>query len=318
MNNSNRISRLINDYLTYKRSIGYQLTADEKYLKDFARYTISEEYEGPLTKEIVFKWCESGGNLSSIAKGRRYEIIQSFSRYAGAFDPDTEPLPSRPYGNPHKRKRPHIYTLEETCSLIKQCDSLSPPGGLRGITVKYVIGLLWVTGLRTSELISLTVDDVDLENGIIIVRHSKFSKDRYVPITEDTVWHLKEYRKTVVRKLGNVPTAKSFFITTDGRSLNVRSLEYDFSLIRDVVDPGDSDYKHVRLYDFRHTLATRTIQKWMEAGEDPYEKLFLLSTFMGHVHPEDTYWYISSTPELLDLAVQQYAKMFGGNHYEQK
>ena len=94
--------------------------------------------------------------------------------------------------------------------------------------------------------------------------------------------------------------------------MEANALEYAFQRIRDCVDPGSSEYEHVRLYDFRHTFATRTIAKWLEQNEDVNAKLFLLSTYMGHNHPEDTFWYLSSTPELMSLSSNKYEQMFGG------
>lgn len=82
------------------------------------RYTQDLGYTGALTRKIVFQWCESGDDSSLVTKGRRFEPLKGLADYAGAFDPDSELLPKLPYGNPHKRVRPHIYTLDETCRLI--------------------------------------------------------------------------------------------------------------------------------------------------------------------------------------------------------
>lgn len=98
----------------------------------------------------------------------------------------------------------------------------------------------------------------------------------------------------------------------NGVALKANALQYAFQKIRDCVGVGNSEYKHVRLYDFRHTFATRTITKWIEQNEDVNAKLFLLSTYMGHNHPEDTFWYLSSTPELMALSSSKYEHMFGG------
>ena len=86
--------------------------------------------------------------------------------------------------------------------------------------------------------------------------------------------------------------------------------------IRDIIDVSDSGYPHARLYDFRHTFATRTIKNWFAQGMDVNAKLFLLSTYMGHIHPEDTYWYLSSTSELMDIASRKYENIFGGDAHE--
>lgn len=121
---SNKITSLVTSYLDYKRGLGFQMTAEAVYLNAFARYTQDIGYTGALTRKIVFQWCESGDDPSLVTKGRRFESLKGLANYADAFDADSELLPKLPYGNPHKRVRPHIYTLDETCRLMEQCDHL--------------------------------------------------------------------------------------------------------------------------------------------------------------------------------------------------
>ena len=256
---SNRISSLVEAYLEYKHGLGFQLVGEAVYLKAFARYTIETGYNGALTCQIVFQWCELGENPSLVTKGRRYEPIKSFADYANAFDPESEIMPKLPYGNPHKRVRPHIYSLEETCSLMECCDKLYAPDGIRSLTVKTAIGLLWATGLRTSELINLKVEDVDFTNNLIFIHSSKFNKDRLIPIQPEVTAELRNYRQKVEVLSTNAIGEPSFFITTRGRPLKRDALEYAFRKIRGIIDVSDSGYDKARLYDFCHTFASRTV-----------------------------------------------------------
>lgn len=225
-------------------------------------------------------------------------------------------MPKLPYGNPHKRVAPHIYTLDETRLLMDKCKTLYSPDGIRALTMQTVIGLLWATGLRTSELVNLTTDDVNLDENFIMVRKSKFNKDRIIPIAENVSLHLRYYRAQVSLISGKAIRHDKFFLSTGGRPTNLRALEYAFQKIRDAVDVSDSGYAHARLYDFRHTFATRTIKRWYECGEDVNSKLYLLSTYLGHAHPDETYWYLSSTPDMMHLASLKYESMYGGDDNE--
>ena len=303
---------MVESYLEYKRNLGFQLIGEACYLHAFARYTEEINYTGSLTREIVFQWCESGDNPSLTTKGRRFEPLKGLADYSSSFDQDSELLPKLPYGNPHKRKRPHIYTIEETCLLMEKSNSLYSPDGLRALTMHTAIGLLWATGLRTSELVNLKMSDVDFDNGILFIQNSKFNKDRIVPLLPTVTEQLALYRKKVEVILKSPLKTDSFFVTTNGAALKANAFEYAFQKIRDCVETGNSEYKNVRLYDFRHTFATRTIMKWLEQSEDVNAKLYLLSTYMGHNHPEDTFWYLSSTPELMALSSNKYEYMFGG------
>lgn len=312
----NKIASQVESYLHYKQGLGFQMLSESVCLRAFAKYTEELGYGGSVTRKLVSTWCERGDNPSPVTKGRRFEPIKGFADYANAFDPDSEILPKLPYGNPHKRTAPHIYTLEETLLLMDRCDILYSPDGIRSLTMRTAIGLLWSTGLRPSELSHLTVDDVDLYGNVIMVRKSKFNKDRVVPISQDVSNHLKDYRSKLPVLCGKPPHPADFFLTTGGRATNLRAFEYAFQKIRDVVDTSDSGYEHARLYDFRHTFATRTLKRWYKQGVDINSKLYLLSTYMGHTHPEDTYWYLSATPELMQLASEKYESLYGGGSHE--
>ena len=57
-----------------------------------------------------------------------------------------------------------------------------------------------------------------------------------------------------------------------------------------------------RLHDLRHSFAVATLLDWYRAGVEVQPRLPLLSTYLGHVHPGNTYWYLQAAPELLALA----------------
>jgi len=101
-----------------------------------------------------------------------------------------------------------------------------------------------------------------------------------------------------------------FFVSSYGRTFNTRAFEYAFTLIRPVLFTAAAKGRtqNCRLYDIRHTFACETVKRWLETGMDVNQRLYLLSTYMGHVKPEDTYWYLSATPELLDISCSLYEK----------
>lgn len=114
-----------------------------------------------------------------------------------AVDSDSELLSKLSYGNPHKRVRFHIYTVEEPCRLMEQCNYFYFPDGVHALIMKTAIGLLWATGLRTSELVNLTISDVDFINNLLNIRSSKLNKDRVVSLLSEVSSQLKIYRNQV-------------------------------------------------------------------------------------------------------------------------
>lgn len=309
--NNNRIARQLADYLDYKRSLGFKLTSEATVLKRFVNYTVSIGYDGPLNTNIVLSWAASGSQ-SDKTMGRRLEAIRPFSKYVHSFDPEAEVISQHICKNVHDRPIPYIYSEHEVLRLMKECRKLYSPDGIRAYTVETVIGLLWSAGLRPSEPVKLTMADVDLEQGLLNIRKTKFSKDRLVPIHPTTVHKLSDYKSWIVGRLGYKHPAEPFFYTTGGIPLKESGLAYAFKLIRSCIGAAPTGYSYVRLYDFRHTMACNTIRKWTEQGIDVNARLHVLSTYMGHVRPEDTYWYLSATPEMLELSCRKYEAQFGG------
>lgn len=308
----NRISRQVTDYLAYKRSIGFKLTNEATVLKRFADYTLSIGYKGPLNTNIVLDWVSSG-NRSDKTMGRKIEVIRPFSKYVYSFDPEAEVIHDLIYKNVHDRPTPYIYSEHEVLRLMEECRNLYSPDGIRAYTIETIIGLLWAAGLRPSEPVRLTMTDVDLSRGLLHIRKTKFSKERIIPIDASVTQKLMDYKSWIINRLGYKLPTDAFFYTTGGIPLKENALAYAFKLIRPCIGAIPIGYPYVRLYDFRHTMACNTIRRWNEQGTDINAKLHVLSTYMGHVRPEDTYWYLSATPEMLELSCQKYEAQFGGD-----
>lgn len=310
---SNTISRQIDGYLGYKRSLGFKMTGVETVLRSFSRYTLEHEYTGSLTMDIVLAWVTSSGEHTDKTMGRKLEAIKPFSKYASAFAPEAVCITDKIFRNTHTRPEPYIYSENEVILLINHCDGLCSADGIRARTVKTVLGLLWATGMRPAEPVGLQMRDVDLDNNTIFIRKTKFSKDRLIPITASTVMAMSTYKEWIYTVIGFRKPEDPFFYTTGGKPMTERRLRYAFSLIRDSIGAAPRGYPKIRLYDFRHTLACNTILRWLMQGVDVNSKLHTLSVYMGHVHPEDTYWYLSATPELMRMACSMYEERFGGD-----
>jgi integrase/recombinase XerD len=159
-----------------------------------------------------------------------------------------------------------------------------------------------VTGMRVKEAIGLDRDDVNLTEGILTVRDSKFGKSRFVPIHTSTQKVLQDY--AILRdKIRPRLKSQAFFVSEDGARLTTWSVRWNFiKLSRQIGLRGPNDSHGPRLHDLRHRFAIQTLIAWYRAGMDIEQNMPKLSTYLGHRHVNDTYWYISAVPELLQLA----------------
>ena len=173
---------------------------------------------------------------------------------------------------------------------------------LHAATYRTLIGLLAVTGMRLGEAIRLDRSDLDTAEAILTIRDTKFAKSRQVPVAPSTLAALAEYARVRDQQCPH-PRSPSLLISTAGTRLISQNVEYVFArLTRQAGLTASSDGRRPRLHDFRHSLALNTLLDWYRDGVDVQARLPLLSTFLGHSTPANTYWYVSAAPELLALA----------------
>jgi integrase len=307
------ITLQVEEYIAYKRSLGYKISVEADELKRFAAFARSIDYNGSLTSELAMRWASLKSDYSRFYMARRLETIHTFAKYISAFDQKAQIPQLGVFGKCHGRVSPYIYSDEDISLLMAEAKKLFSPDGIRAYTVSLAIGLLRATGLRISELTLLKNEDVHLDEEYLFINSSKFKKSRIVPLHLTVTEELVKYRKFITEKIGNRSGADYFFVSSYGHKFNTRAFEYAFKLIRPVLQAtvARNKTRKIRLYDLRHTFACETIRHWLESGVDVNHRLYLLSTYMGHAKPEDTYWYLSATPELLAISCERYEAAFG-------
>lgn len=312
--NTNLISDQIEEYIIYKRGLGYKIKIESDELRRFAAYTRNINYEGSLTVDIALSWVSLKPKYSRWYMARRLEIIRTFAQYISIFDPNAQ-IPQRGiFGKCHGKITPYIFTEKEINTLMEIASDLFSPDGLRAITIPTAIGLMWVTGMRPGEVCKLMNEDVELNNGYITIKETKFSKSRTLPIHVSTIQKLNEYKKAR-DKLRKDYLNQHFFIMTGGNSLILRNLEYAWQIIREslLADTERWNRRPPRLYDIRHSFACNTILRWLQEGININNKILYLSTYLGHAKISDTYWYLTGTPEIMTLLTNNFEEYFYGN-----
>jgi integrase/recombinase XerD len=172
-----------------------------------------------------------------------------------------------------------------------------------------LILLLYGTGLRISEALALTLADVDLSTGILIIHTSKFYKTRLVPLGSDLTSGLKAYATKRATQHSSGPEGP-FFVSRTGSPLTRRAAEHTFSRLRlraSVLRHDRARYQP-RLHDLTHAFAVHRLVAWYRQGADEQRLLPQLATYLGHVHLAATQRYLTMTPELLQQASQRFER----------
>jgi integrase/recombinase XerD len=298
----------LHEYINIRRLFGYKLEVSERNLKNFITYLKKKNYPY-ITAQVAMEWATLPQNVKRSYWSRRLSIIRLFAQYRMAEDPRTEVPPSYLLSQQPNRVTPYIYSDKEIYQLIEACLSLLSLG-LRHHTYFIFFGLMAVTGCRISELISLNRDDLDVKNNWIIIRNSKCNKSRLLPLHKTTMQRLKKYSK--VRDQFPVHDVNAFFLSDRGTRITIWSTRDAFIRISKQIGlRGLSDSHGPRIHDIRHTFAVKTILNWYHDGININKKIMLLSTYLGHKKPTDTYWYITGTPELLAQAINRLEKNIG-------
>jgi len=304
------LRQALTDYLQIRRALGYKLERAEKLLSQYLEY-LDELHAEKVTTENAVAWATlppAGKNGHWWAF--RLSVVRGFARYLHALDDSHEVPAADVLPNQVHRAIPYLYSQEEILALMAATSSLR--GELRQATYRTMIGLLAVSGMRVGEAIRLDNDDVDLHHGILTVRGTKFGKSRELPVHATTVDALRAYLR-LRNRLCPEPVTDAVLISPAGTRLiycNVRSTFRD--LRRQTELAPRSAACRPRIHDVRHTFAVRTLLGWYREGVEVQPRLPLLSTYLGHVHPKDTYWYLTAAPELLGLASERLERSQGG------
>jgi integrase len=285
------------DYLRIRRRLGFEMPQDGRLLEGFVGF-LEQAGAERITIELALKWARMPVHAHPHYWRQRLSVVRGFTRHLATLDPTTE-VPSKDLLPGHRpRIAPYIYTDREIAAIMTAAGRLKPR--LRAARHQTLIGLLAVTGMRPGEALALDRHDVDLRHGVVHVRAGKQKKQREVPLHPSTVGALRKYTRLRDARFPE-PSTRAFFTSARGGRMGRHELNQTFTkLILQVGLDGRGARARPRPHDLRHALAVHTLRDWLDAGENIDRRMPLLSTYLGHVDPASTYWYLEAVPELLE------------------
>ena len=300
------LEQALNDYIRIRRSLGFRLQQQASSLRNFVAF-LRAEGASYITTELALRWATQPAKVHPAAWAWRLGRVRRFAIWYSATDPRTEIPPTGLLPHRRQRKPPHIYSDDEIEKLLRRTQQLPSRKGLRSHTFTILFGLLVATGMRVNEVLSLDRADVDFDRGTLHVQRTKFGKSRYVPVHPSTVEALKKYAEARGRLFPTPPTP-AFFISERGGRITGATARYTFAKLSQQLGlrvPAEGHGRGPRLHDMRHRFAVRTLIHWYRSGLDVERELPKLATYLGHVHVNESYWYLEAVPELLQLATDR-------------
>lgn len=301
----------VRDYLRLRRSLGFELAWDSHLLEEFTA-ELAGRGAAVVTVADALAWSlalPAGQTHRPLTRApARLAAIRGFAGYLHCLDPAHQ-IPPRGLLTCRKtRPAPYIYTDAQVRDLLDACAGMRRHG--RRDLYPVLFGLIAATGLRLGEALGLDIDEVDLEHGILTVTRGKSRDRRLVPLHPTTTAALRDYAERLAPARRASPSARRsgcparFFTLPDGGPLPPCNVQHAFREVttRTGLRTGTL---WPRIHDLRHTFAVNTLLGWYRDGLDVAAMMPVLSTYLGHTKPANTYWYLSATPELLALAADR-------------
>lgn len=292
------LRRALADYLRVRRAAGFKLKQAGEMLPDFVGYL--EKRGSRLTTVAALAWATQPRDVHPNWWRQRLVVVRGFAKYLQTIDGQTE-MPSLDHLPAREgiRSTPYVYSAADITALLSATETLRSP--LRVATYRTLLGLLAVTGMRVGEAIALDERDYDRRRGVLVIRKTKFRKSREVPLHASSVQAIDRYLRERNR-LAPRRRTPSLFVSIVGSRLFYQNVHETFLKLVYAAGLGDRRPRRPNIHDLRHSFAIRTVLDWYRDEVDVEAHLPLLSTYLGHVGPSSTYWYLTAVPELLEAA----------------
>lgn len=289
-------------YLGLRRAMGYQLTGHDGLIGEFLDY-LDQRQATAVTVEHALAWACLPDGVRPRRHTVRLSLIRGFAAYLHAdYADDAELIPAGLVPSRVEHAVPYLYTPGQITSLMRRAQTLKPV--IRGLTLATVIGLMTSTGIRIGEALSLNTTGFDPARSTITVT-GKYRKTRRLPIHSSTTAALSHYLQ-ISRKLVDPPADQAFFLTCNGTRALAGSIEKAFRVVTTGCQlPTGPGNHQPRLHDLRHSFAVNTLIDAHRHGGDVDARIATLASYLGHVSPSSTYWYLTASPELLDLVAER-------------
>jgi integrase/recombinase XerD len=285
------------DYLRLRRALGFRLEREERLLGQFCSHL---EAAGATTviSSLAIDWARQPSAAQPAQWAKRLGVIRRFAHWLSALDPAAEIPPAGVFPARRNRPAPYLWTEGQIEDLLAGARAVRTP--LLAASLEALFGLLAVSGMRIGEAVALRLGDVDLGAGVITIREAKHDRERLVPLHPSAAAALRRFAAERGR-LCPRPRSAAFFLTSTGTAMDPSEVGKHFRRIT-IAAGIRTDITRPRVHDLRHSFAVRTMTRWAREGKDADADIALLSAYLGHVSPSDTYWYLSASPELMELA----------------
>jgi integrase len=306
----------LGEFLAQKHAMGYRYREEGRALRQLDRFLITRlSLEDPLiTMAIVQDYVARRGTESESTRAHRLTLIREFCRFLHLEDARTVVPERRSLRITRQRFVARVLSRDEGKIFLQACAKLATGriSPARDVVLGTALRLLYLAGLRAGELLQLTQADVDLDGGLLHIRHTKFGKSRVIPIAPSLVQHMLSCRALGTRHFGSCLPLHPFFFSPRGKRYSITALREAFrQTLKAAGIERVSGKRRIRLHDLRHSFAVLRLLLWCEQNADLGAKLPLLAAYLGHTGLVSSQRYLQLTQDLMGEITRRHQARFG-------
>lgn len=321
--NEKTFTHIVNDYIQEKQTIGYKFEKGAQTLRRIIHLQNEIDHGVPiLSEELVNQWIEKTAWENETNRSRRISVLRGLGDYMIRMGYNAKAIPRRMAPQRDYAYIPYIFSVHELGLILRAIDRLCENGISRhsDLIFPIVFRILIGCGTRITETLHIEKNDIDLENGTLILRHTKNAKERIIPMAASLVKRCCLYR-TKCQMFRTFDSSSCFFPNKHGLPYSSVTA---YQLFRKALSVAGISHggkgKGPRLHDFRHTYAVRVLNKWVQAGNNLTTALPYLAIYMGHegLKASQHYLRLTSTmfPELLQIVEKEYGWIIPEAYHE--
>lgn len=289
----------IEGYIAEKRAVGYKFEKGARMLKRFDTFAYSNSFsEMALTKQLVTTWSTRSPTETISTQCGKISLLRGLAEYMNRIGYPAHVYPRAMVTIDRYAYTPYIFTRDEIKRMFEACDCYPPNNGTpnRHLILPLLLRMLYGCGLRISEALNLTIQDVDINKGTLYIRNAKFGKERVLPMADSLMQRCCDYRNVNDIKIRGNPF---FFPSPFGGHYSESTIYTHF---REVLHQAGISHlgrgKGPRIHDMRHTFAVNCLKKWVVEGKDLNNCLPYLSAYLGHEDMRGSQRYLRLTADL--------------------
>jgi integrase len=301
------LNRDLARYVDQQRSLGFKFRVQNILLRGYVAFA-EELGDRHIKSTRVLQWAAHAPSPEQ--RRNRLLTVRRFALAMRAENPRHQVPAADAFGHAAaKRRSPYIYSADEIARLLRASGALQPEGSTKAIMYATLFGLLAATGMRIAEALVLQIDDVIADG--LVVRESKFQKSRLLPLHATARQALDRY---LVARQRLAATDRALFVSVAGRPLSYNTVRGVFLQLLDRTNlRGAHSGRDPRIHDLRHTFAVRSLEECRHDRAAVARHIVALSTYLGHAHVTDTYWYLQATPALMSQIAEAGAALLRGD-----